>query len=388
MNEGRPRAQFRGRLPAILVELVHAGRRWRTPRLHSYAPRPLLELPEHVPERASVPAIDAHTHLGRWLHPAGAWMEGDVGRLLEEMDATNVAAVVNLDGRWGRELEENLDRYDRAHPGRFHTFCHLDWRLLDERDGPDLLVESLRRSAAAGARGLKVWKDLGLAVRSAGRHVLVDDPMLDAVWQSAAEAGMPVVVHTADPKAFFLPADRRNERLEEMLLHPKSTRHAGGLALRERLIDSFEHMVASHPATTFIAAHACCPENLARVGTMLHRYPNLSIDVGAVASELGRQPRASRELVLAHSDRVLFGTDVFPWRRATRQVYFRLLETADEAFAHSPGLSPSCRWQIYGLDLPAWVLEKIYRDNAVGVLGIAPMREPAAPGRRVEESRR
>ena len=80
-------------------------------------------------------------------------MEEDVNRLLELMDALNIEAMVNLDGRWGGELEENLDRYDRAHPGRFFSFCHLDWRLLDESDGAARLVESLRRSVDAGARG-------------------------------------------------------------------------------------------------------------------------------------------------------------------------------------------------------------------------------------------
>ncbi len=43
------------------------------------------------------------------------------------MDQFNIATVVNLDGRWDDELEANLDRYDRAHPGRVVTFCHVDW---------------------------------------------------------------------------------------------------------------------------------------------------------------------------------------------------------------------------------------------------------------------
>src|SRR5918992_5208771 len=117
--------------------------------------------------------IDAHNHLGRWLSPAGgwiatdlaggdpgvAWAVPDVPALVELLDRCHVEAIVNLDGRWGDELEANLDRYDRAHPGRFYTFCHVDW------GEPERLVESLEASHAAGARGLKVWKDLGLSVR-------------------------------------------------------------------------------------------------------------------------------------------------------------------------------------------------------------------------------
>ena len=81
--------------------------------------------------RPCVPAIDAHNHLGRWLsdwvRDDGGWVVEDVGALLALMDETGVEAIVNLDGRWGAELEANLDRYDRAHPGRFFTFCHVDW---------------------------------------------------------------------------------------------------------------------------------------------------------------------------------------------------------------------------------------------------------------------
>src|SRR5580700_4943576 len=125
-----------------LRRVVRRARALRAPRLSSYAPVSLLELPGHTPGQASVRAVDFHTHLGRWLTDSGEWMEKDVGRLLDLMDASNVEAMVNLDGRWGSELEENLDRYDRAHPGRFFSFCHLDWRLLDQPHGEDRLAES------------------------------------------------------------------------------------------------------------------------------------------------------------------------------------------------------------------------------------------------------
>ncbi len=82
--------------------------------LREYAPRARLRVPEHHVPRARFPAIDAHNHLGRWLADDGRWSAPDVGRLLALMDACNVEAIVNLDGRWGGELEANLDRYDRA----------------------------------------------------------------------------------------------------------------------------------------------------------------------------------------------------------------------------------------------------------------------------------
>jgi predicted TIM-barrel fold metal-dependent hydrolase len=307
-------------------------------------------------------------------------MEEDVNRLLELMDTLNIESMVNLDGRWGRELEENLDRYDRAHPGRFFSFCHLDWRLLDQSDGVVRLVESLRRSIDAGARGLKVWKDLGLTVTARNRRILPDDPLLTPVWTSAAELGVPVLIHVADPIAFFHPVDRHNERLEELLRNPRNSRSREGVKEFHRLLDSFEHVVASHPDTCFVAAHGLHVENLAHVSEWLDRYPNLYIDMAGRAPEFGRQPQNSRALLVRHPDRVIFGTDVFPIERRMHQVYFRLLETEDDAFPYSPdGIPPSGRWPIYGIGLPEHVLVQVYRENACRLLGSTARSERQHP---------
>ena len=51
-----------------------------------------------------------------------------------------------------------------------------------------------------------------------GRLLLPDDPRLDPVWAAAAEHGLPVLIHVADPIAFFEPIDRFNERIEELAL--------------------------------------------------------------------------------------------------------------------------------------------------------------------------
>jgi predicted TIM-barrel fold metal-dependent hydrolase len=344
--------------------------------LAEYRPQPALRVPATRVERPAVRAIDVHNHLGRWLtdwvRPGGGWMVEDVGALLALMDSLDLEAIVNLDGRWGDELEANLDRYDRAHPGRFLTFCHVDWGDID---APDRLVASLEASQRAGARGLKVWKDLGLGVRdSSGALVLPDDPRVAPVWAAAGELGLPVLIHTADPIAFFAPADTANERLEELAAHPDWAFSGPEFPSFERLLEAFEAVVAGNPATTFIGAHvACCAEDLAWVSRTLDAYPNLHLDFSQRIAELGRQPRAARRLFVEHADRVLFGTDELPPRRAAYELYFRFLETADEHFAYSPDPDnpwPQGRWRISALDLPRETLAAIYRGNAARLLGL------------------
>src|SRR6478735_1691071 len=112
--------------------------------LREFRPRSSLRAEGHHVARSRFPAIDVHNHLGRWLSEDGGWTSSDVDRLITLMDSCNLTSIVNLDGRWGDELEANLDRYDRGHPGRFATFCHLDWSATSQPGWPDRLVAELR----------------------------------------------------------------------------------------------------------------------------------------------------------------------------------------------------------------------------------------------------
>jgi predicted TIM-barrel fold metal-dependent hydrolase len=337
-------------------------------RLREYRPRSMARLPVHEVPRARLPVVDAHNHLGRWLSEDGGWVVDDVDPLLRSLDACNVAAIVNLDGRWGDDLEANLDRYDRSHPGRFATFCHLDWRETSSVGWPARLVASMGRAAAAGAKGLKVWKDLGLHVRDErGQLILPDDPRLSDVWDAAGELGLPIAIHTADPIAFFEPVDATNERVEELVEHPDwSFADRDRFPTFDRLLDGLEAVVGSHPRTTFIGVHfGNAAEELARVERMLADNANYHVDVAARIAELGRQPRATRRLIERYPDRVLFGTDAFPPDADVYAISFRFLETLDEAFDYAPDETPpQGRWTISGLGLPEGVLQRVYAGNA------------------------
>jgi hypothetical protein len=337
--------------------------------IRDWHPQPMVVLPTTIVDRPAVPVIDGHNHLGRWLSADGGWMTPDVGELLALMDERNVSHIVNLDGRWGDELEANLDRYDRPHPHRFSTFCHLDWSAFGEPRPTARLIASLERSKAAGARGIKVWKDLGLHVRDANGHLVKpDDRRLIPVWQAAGDLDLPICIHTADPVAFFEPLDRFNERLDELGEVPEwwfgdRTKYP----TFETLMKSLERAVGSAPNTSFMGAHVgCYAENLGWVDRMLSTYDNFTVDIGGRLGEIGRQPRAFRQLVMNHPDKVIFGTDCFPVDAATYALHFRFLESEDEHFPYWPGegLAPQGRWHISAVGLPRPILTKIYAGNA------------------------
>jgi len=341
--------------------------------LRDHRPVPRLTVAGHSVPRAAHAAIDAHNHLGRWLSEGGDWVVPDVAALLELMDEVNVGGMVNLDGRWGEELEANLARYDHAHPGRFASFCHVDFCECLQPGFGDRLVASLRRSAAAGARGMKVWKDLGLGFEDdRGRLLLPDDERLAELWAAAGELALPVLIHTADPVAFFDAVDGRNERYEELLQHPDWSFCDPRFPRFGRLMEALEAVVSAHPSTLFIGAHVGCnAEDLGWVSRMLDDHANFNVDIGARLGELGRQPRAARRLVLRHPDRVLFGTDAFPPDADMYATHFRFLETDDEHFPYAAWepVGPQGRWAISALDLPPAVLPGLYHDNAARLIG-------------------
>jgi predicted TIM-barrel fold metal-dependent hydrolase len=200
--------------------------------------------------------------------------------------------------------------------------------------------------------------------------VLPDDELLHPIWEAAGRLQLPVLIHVADPIAFFAPVDRHNERLEELRRNRSASKAGVGVAGFHRLLESLDRLVGAHPATLFVGAHmASFAENLAWVSDLLDRHPNLLVDVSARAAELGRQPRAAAALIRRHADRVLFGTDAFPIDPAVYSMWFRLLETADEAFDYSnQPIPPTGRWTVSGLDLELPILQQVYAANARRVL--------------------
>jgi predicted TIM-barrel fold metal-dependent hydrolase len=244
------------------------------------------------------------------------------------------------------------------------------------------MAEELRRSKDAGAMGLKVWKTLGLHARdSRGRLVAIDDERLDVLWATAGELGLPVMIHVADPRAFFERVTRSNERRDELRLHPEwhylPVRPRGradhpGFPAHDELIEQFRSVLRRHPQTTFIGAHvAGVAEDLRLVAAMLEEHPNLVIDISARIAELGRQPYSARDLVQHFTDRVLFGVDRVDAQAYS--LYYRFLETLDEYFEYGMGrMPPNGRWRVYGLGLPEPVLEQVYRGNAMRVIWATP----------------
>lgn len=340
--------------------------------LDQFRPKPMLKVPAHPPQRAKFPVVDVHVHPRIRLKHSPEMLD-DYVRLMDEQ---NIALSVSLDGGLGEKLDEHL-AYLKKHASRFAVFANLDFQGDGKADDlatwdchrPDFshrMAMELEKAKQKGVCGLKFFKQFGLEYRNPdGSLIKIDDPRWDAIWEACGRLGLVVIMHTADPSAFFEPIDANNERWEELYRHPEWSFYGPQFPPRRELLEARNRVIARHRQTTFICAHmANDGEDLAEVGKWLDEYPNMVVELAARIAELGRQPYTSREFFLKYSDRILFGTDG-PRVRERLLAHWRLLETKDEYFPYAENpFPPQGFWNIYGIGLPEDVLRKLYHENA------------------------
>ena len=222
----------------------------QSPRIdfENYNPASTLVVPQHAIHSAKFPFIDIHNHQPRMATQ-------DITALVKEMDSLNMRVMVNLSGIGGERLKAMLEKA-KQHPQRFVLFTNLDFNGFGENNWTEKAVKQLRQDIEAGAKGLKIFKELGLTQKdNQGNRIPVDDPRLDAVWAACGELGVPVLIHSAAPKSFWDPMDNRNERLLEMTLYADRVYTPDKFASWEQIIGEQHRMFKKHPKTTFINGH-------------------------------------------------------------------------------------------------------------------------------------
>uniref|UniRef100_A0A832IER2 Amidohydrolase n=1 Tax=Pseudothermotoga hypogea TaxID=57487 RepID=A0A832IER2_9THEM len=344
--------------------------------LKDFHPFPQLVTEGHVSIEPTFPVIDAHNHLTMGGYNFGKMkrtkprIDWDHNLLLSVMDAAKVEKIVDLTPFYGEKLKAVLD-FHRPHSDRIVVFGTVDFERVDSPKFPSEVRKAIVQGFKHGMRGLKIFKELGLHYRDKnGKLVMPNDRRLKPVWDTCAELKIPVLIHVADPVAFFQPLDNTNERFEELCAHPEWHFYGKGLPTFHELIQAGEELIAENPQTTFIMAHVgWYSENLRWVSGVLDKYSNAYIDISARIAELGRQPYTAKKFFERYQDRIVFGTDVLPNVEFYR-IYYRFLETEDEYFpyAPTPWENSQGRWRIYGLGLDKVILRKVYRDNILNLI--------------------
>jgi predicted TIM-barrel fold metal-dependent hydrolase len=333
-------------------------------RLRDWQPESQLVVKETRIIKPRYPVIDIHNHLKDLAK---------TGYYLEEMDKAGVWICVGLDGLSENDFyKEHLKVSRQVAKERFYIFFSPDFARIDEPDFGKKEAQKLADAVKQGCRGLQVYKALGLTLKDkGGKLIAVDDPRIDPIWAKCGELGIPVMIHSSDPKAFHNgPLDASNERYEELTQNPAWVYFGTGIPSKEEILDQRNRVIERHPGTIFIVAHVGgMAEDLGRVSMWLEKYPNFYLDIDARIGELGRQPYSARKFMIRYQDRILFGSDTAPDAESYR-AHYRFLETDDEYFDPTPAHKFQGRWMIYGLNLPDEALEKIYNKNALKLLNM------------------
>ena len=346
----------------FLIMLLPGAMNAQELTFEEYDPPSTLVAPEHVITRSKYPFIDVHSHQ---FGMASQNLAGTVA----EMERMNMMVMVNLSGR-GRgsqdHLQRSIENARENYPKRFVVFTNVDFDNVDQPGWKERTLKALEGDVRLGAAGLKVYKSLGMYNRDGeGNRILIDDPRLDPVWAKCGELGIPVLIHSADPKPFWEEMDAQNERWLELKTRSGRKRGDNDPAPWQTIIDEQHNLFRKHPGTKFINAHfGWYANDLKKLGELLDEMPNVYVEFGAIIAELGRQPRYAREFFIKYQDRIMFGKD--SWVPDEYVTYFRVLETADDYFPYHKRYHAF--WRMYGMDLPDEVLKKVYYKNALKVI--------------------
>ena len=334
-----------------------------------YSPTSTLVVSENPTYKSKFPFVDVHSH--HWDMPVK-----NLSKLVSEMDSLNMGYLINLSGSGfgvfsGKQglmdlnLTKSLENVNENYPDRFGVFLNLDLAKIDNPDFEKNNIIQLENAVNQGVIGLKIYKNLGLTLRdSRNIRVPVDDDRLSHIWETCARLNIPVLIHSGEPKAFFDPIDKFNERWLHAREKPSSFRPSDRYPSFDQVMYEQYQLFKKHPKTTFINAHfGWYANDLETLSKQLADLTNVYVEFGAVINELGRQPNSAKKFFEDYQDRILFGKDIY--KMDEYYIYFQVLETDDEYIEYyrkRHGL-----WRLYGLNLPDEILKKVYFKNALKI---------------------
>jgi predicted TIM-barrel fold metal-dependent hydrolase len=321
----------------------------------------------HAAAQPDFQRIDTHMHVHWHAPPLIAAMEKSGWRGLSICDSREMDDEPSVLDQMTLGTQSAVRRSE----GRLAWAATFDPRGFESPDFAERTIESLRQAFAKGAAGVKIWKNIGMGVKSkSGQYLLPDNPVFTPVYAAIERAGKTLLAHLADPDAAWGTLDPADPESAYFRSHPEwHMRGRRGAPSKEQILAARDRVLARHPRLRVIGCHFGSSEgNLDRVAKWLDRYPNFAVDMAARVRYLAREKRETAQAFLRnYSDRVLYATD------------FQLRDGDHEAAARSFLLTHDSEWdflsrqdtlqfrgqEVRGLGLPDGVLRGIFRDNAV-----------------------
>ena len=318
-----------------------------------------------------VDKIDAHVHV-----------HGPATRFMAQARADQMRILtINVDyGDFPPLVDQQAGAIElrRNNPGRAAFVASFPAGELLAEDWPARVLHELDAAVAAGAVGVKVWKNIGMELRDAdGHYVMPDDARLEPLVAYVERTGLVLLGHQAEPLNCWLPMAQMTVHSDReyftehpqyyMHDHPEMPGHDQILAARDR-------MLVRHPHLKFDALHLASLEwDVDRLAAFLDHFPNASADLAArlvhLEYQAARDPARVRAFLIRYQDRLLYASDdsygpADGDDAALAAVHAGWL--ADWRFLATdlPMATTEFPQPFHGLHLPRSVIDKLYRDNA------------------------
>lgn len=340
----------------------HAAFRWVAEALNQ-APDAASDLRAF----AAIDPIDTHVHAFKSDPDFTAMI---VRLRLHVLDIT----VADTQGIYG-DLSTELTRaksFVQGSKSQASLCVTFDPFEFQRKDFAQKTAAQLQREFAAGAIAVKIWKNIGMELKTPdGRYVMPDDAAFQPIYQAIAAENKTLVAHMAEPSSSWKPLDPDNPDYEyykenpewHMYLHPDHPR-------KEVILAARDHLLEQNPQLRVVGAHLGSMEtDVDEIAARFNRYPNFAVDTAARMEYLMIQPREKvRNFLIQYQDRVLYATDLeFLHDQPAAEAEKDWQETyaRDWKFLTTDQVLPYRGRQIQGLKLPASVVRRLYHDNAV-----------------------
>jgi Amidohydrolase len=224
--------------------------------------------------------IDAHAHI--FSAPPGFY------ELLARWNLRilNICVVDKHDRGYEEAAPQHAKALEmsRASQGRVawcSTFDPEDW------ESPSFAARSialLNRTFADGAVAVKIYKSIGMELKSStGQYLMPDNPVFDPVLQNIQRHGKTLYAHLAEPTSCWKPLDPASPDYEyykanpdwHMYLHPDRPSKESILAARDR-------MLGRNPKLKVVGCHLGSMEvDVSEIAKRFDLYPNFAVDTAA-----------------------------------------------------------------------------------------------------------
>src|SRR5262249_45467215 len=197
-----------------------------------------------------------------------------------------------------------------------------------------------------------------------------DDPALLPIYEAIQRADRTLVAHLAEPDGAWRPLDDQNPELAYYSKNPQWHMYGKpGSPVKDAILSARDKVLARYPKLLVVGCHLGSDEAaLKRLARRLDAYPNFAVDTAARVRYFARADRDQvREFLIRYQDRILYATD-FAFRDGDPAAAARSLQAThdrDWKFFAQGDVMDYAGHRVRGLELPAGVLRKIFRENAL-----------------------